>query len=59
MRLGALEMQVQRNRVIIDLQAQRIVQLQEQLDVIKTAATQQTLANEIAALSPTTPTIES
>jgi hypothetical protein len=60
-RLGTLEIQVQRNRGTIELQAQRIGHLQEQIEVLKAAAAQQTLATEIAALplSPTTPTVES
>ena len=47
-RLGALEMQVQRNRGTMELQAQRIARLQEEIDALKASAARQTLATEMA-----------
>ena len=60
-RLGSVEIQAQRNRATIDAQAQRLVQLQEQIDALKAPAVTQQLTQEIAALplTPGTPTVES
>ncbi len=60
-RLGSVELQIQRNRAIIDLQTQRIAQLLEQINELKAAVATQSLAQEIPALPliPTTPTVES
>jgi hypothetical protein len=60
-RLGSLEIQVQRNRTTIELQAQRIVELQEQIDALKAPAVAQQLTQELAAvpLAPGIPTVES
>jgi hypothetical protein len=55
-----VERQIQRNRATIELQAQRIGQLQEQIAAIKAAAAQQTLSNDLAVLPlPVPPTVES
>jgi len=61
-RLGAVELQMQRNRALIDLHTQRIAQLQEQVNALEASVAAQALANEIPALplpAATTPTVES
>jgi hypothetical protein len=60
-RLGSVELQIQRNRAVIDLQGQRINQLQEQLNAVGAAAASQTASAEIPALpiAVSTPTVES
>ena len=60
-RLGAVELQMQRNRADIDLQAQRIAQLQEQLRAIPTALPAQTVSKEMPPLpiATTAPAVES
>jgi CII-binding regulator of phage lambda lysogenization HflD len=59
-RLGSAELQMQRNRTVIDALVQRVAQLQEQVSALHANAAQQTLVAELPALPPaTTPTVES
>jgi hypothetical protein len=61
LRLGSVERQAQQNRAAIELQAQRIIQLQEQLNAVATAAPPHTVSAEIPELpmTMTAPTVES
>ena len=59
LRLGAVEMQMQRNRTEIERQAQRIVQLQEQVNALLAKTLTPSLGPEIALPPTTTPTVES
>lgn len=59
-RLGAVELQMQRNRTIIDTQGQRLAQLQEQVNALQAQTVAQAIAQELPALTPvTTPIGES
>jgi hypothetical protein len=61
-RLGAIELQAQRNRAAIELQAERLTHLQEQVNALTAAAAgAQALSQEgpAAPLTPTTRTVES
>ena len=59
-RLGSVELQIQRNRAELELHAQRIAQLQELVAALKAAAVPSALASEIPPLPlPPTPTVES
>ena len=58
-RLGSVELQIQRNRAELELHAQRIAQLQESVDALKAAALPTALANEMPLPIPPTPTVES
>jgi hypothetical protein len=60
-RLGSVELQMQRNRAIIDLNTQRITQVLDQVNELKATAATTSLANELPALPlpVTTPTVES
>jgi hypothetical protein len=59
-RLGSAELQMQRNRTIIDGLVQRVAQLQEQVIALYASAAKQALVTDLPALPPTTtPTVES
>jgi hypothetical protein len=57
-RLGSVELQAQRNRATLDLQARRIAELQEQLSLLQAA---QSLAKDVPGVPvpPPIPTVES
>ena len=57
-RLGSVELQVQRNRAMLDLHAQRIAQLQEQLSLAHAAA-QPPGTDTMAVPIPPLPIVES
>lgn len=60
LRLAATEVQTQRQRAALELQEQRITQLQEQIDALKNTTVAQAVANDLAAVPlPVAPTIES
>ena len=60
-RLGSAELQMQRNRASIDLQAQLIRQLQDQLSAIAIAQSPQAVSGEnpVLPIAVATPTVES
>jgi hypothetical protein len=59
LRLGSVELQVQRNRAEIELHTQRIAHLQDTIEALKTTSAA-VLSTDIAALpAPPTGTIES
>jgi hypothetical protein len=60
LRLGSAELQMQRNRTIIDGLVQRVAQLQDQITALHASAAKQALVTELPMLPPTTtPTVES
>jgi hypothetical protein len=59
-RLGSAELQMQRNRAAIDLLAQRVAQLHEQVNALQASMVTPAFGTELPALPPaTTPTVES
>jgi hypothetical protein len=59
-RLGAVEMQMQRNRTTVEAQALRIAQLQEQVNALQASTVTQAFGTDLPALpSVPTPTVES
>ncbi len=60
LRLGSIELQVQRNRAELELHAQRIADLQELVRSLNKATLSPALSNEIPPLPlPPKPTVES
>ena len=60
LRLGSVELQVQRNRAEIELHTQRIAQLQDTMDALKIASPSSAFASDLPALTtPPKPTVES
>jgi hypothetical protein len=60
LRLGSLELQVQRNRAELELHAHRIADLQETVEALKLAAPSAALSSEIPSLpAPPKPVVES
>ena len=59
-RLGAAEMQMQRNRAIVDALSQRVAQLHEQVNALEARVAPSAFGSELPNLpSATTPTVES
>jgi hypothetical protein len=60
-RLGSVELLAHRNRAVLDRQAQRIAQLEEQLRALQADALARSLPQKIPAApaSPPIPTVES
>jgi hypothetical protein len=58
-RLGSVELQAHRNRVTLDLQGQRIAQMQEELNLLHTSTGRRTTDMTGIAIPPPPATVES
>jgi hypothetical protein len=59
-RIGSVELQAHRNRAILDLQAKRIAQMQEELNRLHASAVQSRVADVAGlAMAPPAATVES